>query len=109
MKQLLKLIAVFILILLYTCAIGAGWAIIYNVGLRTAVMPIYELPILPTSSFIIIYSIILCIGSLVTLSSDKNRKKYNLTDPEPYSKLISNILTLYMFVGVIWLFSLMFA
>lgn len=109
MKQLLKLIAVFILILLYVCAIGAGWAIIYNVGLRTAVMPIYELPILPISSFIIIYGIILCIGSMVTLGSDKNRKKYNLTDPEPYSKLLSNILTLHIFACAIWLFSLMFA
>lgn len=95
--------------LLYACAIGAGWAIIYNVGLRTAVMPLYELPTLPTSSFIIIYSIILCIMSVVTLGSDKNRKKYSLTDPEPYSKLLSNILTLYIFVCVIWLFGLMFA
>lgn len=105
MKKLLKLISVFIIILIYTCTISSGWAIIYNVGLRTAVMPLYELPTLPTSSFVIIYSIIMCIMSL---GSDKNKKSYNLTDPEPYSKLISNILTLYMFVGVIWLFSLMF-
>lgn len=106
MKKLLKLISVFIIILIYTCTISTGWAIIYNVGLRTAVTPLYELPILPTSSFIIIYSIIMYIMSL---GSDKNKKKYSLTDPEPYSKLISNILTLYMFVGMIWLFSLMFA
>ena len=109
MKKLLKLIAVFMLILLYVCAIGAGWAIMYNVGLRTAVMPLYELPTLPISSFIIIYGIIMCIMSTVTLSSDKDRKKYNLTDPEPYSKLLSNILTLHMFACAIWLFSLMFA
>lgn len=105
MKKLLKLIAVFIIILMYTWAISSGWAIIYNIGLRTAVMPLYELPTLPTSSFIIIYSIIMCIMSL---GSGENKKKYSLTDPEPYSKLISNILTLYMFVGVIGIFYIIF-
>lgn len=109
MKKLLKLILLFIITMIYTCAIGSGWTIIYNVGLRTAVMPLYELPTLPTSSFVIIYSIIMCIASIMSLGGDKNKKSYDLTDPEPYSKLISNILTLYMFVGTIWLFSLMFA
>lgn len=83
---------------------GVGWSYIYNMGLRTTFIPLYELPFIPASSFIILYIIILCIRSVYS----ENKQSYDVTDPEPYGKLCSHALTLYMYVCMIWLFSTIF-
>ena len=97
----LKIVGVLMIIFGYTMGMGSGWFFIYDVGLRSVIEPLYSLPVMPVRSFVIAYTIILWIRSLYDKT---DRKEYKLSDPEPYGKMLSHILTIYMYVLVIWLF-----
>lgn len=96
----------FLLAAAYSAAMGSGWFFIYTLGIREAILPIYELPIIPVSSFIYIYTFILYIRALC---GKKDKKSYDITDPEPYGKMLTIILNLYMYAGIIGLIYLLFS
>lgn len=81
---------------------GCGWGLIYNIGVREMLKFVYELPYAPIISFIYLYIIILCIRSMFS----KNKQTYELTDPEPYGKLMTSALTLYMYILILGIINL---
>ena len=108
--KLLKIIFVYFLALLYAGGMGSGWFFIYILGLREAVSPLYTLPVIPVSSFVIIYTIILYINTLRSKKdSNTGAKSYDISDPEPYGKMLTNLLTIYMYAGIIGLIYLIFS
>ena len=104
--KLLKFLLIFLLIAACAGSMGSGWYFIYTLGIREAILPIYELPIMPLKSFVYTYTLILYAG---TLYSKKNEKSYDITDPEPYGRLLTKMLNIYIYVGVIGLIYLMFS
>ena len=103
--KLLKIIFIFLLAAAYAGAMGSGWFFIYTLGIREAILPICELPIIPVSSFIYIYILILYVRTLYK----KNEVSYDITDPKPYGKLLSNMLNIYLYAGIIGLIYLIFS
>lgn len=99
--SILKIVGVFVIILVYATCMGAGWFFIYDVGIRTIIEPLYSLPVIPIRSFLIAYIIVLWSR---TLYGSENRKSFDLSEPEPYGKMLSHILTIYMYVAIIGLF-----
>ena len=99
--SILKIVGLLVIISVYATCMGAGWFFIYDTGIRTIIEPLYSLPVIPIRSFLIAYTIVLW-GR--TLFGSESSKSYNLSEPEPYGKMLSHILTIYTYVAVICLF-----
>ena len=105
MKSLLKYIGIIVLAFLYALGMGSGYYFIYSIGIKEIVIPFYELPSIPITSFLIMYTIVLFGRSIY---NKKKKESYDLSDPKPYGIMLSKIMTIYMYVLIIGIFDLIF-